>query len=235
MRIPILLIITAISFSSCEAFKPLAKSSMNSEENVKKNNESPRFLNNISLNSNRGTATTVITEPQSTDFQETNRIPVLNPGPSFNMEQVNEMQFKYAIRMDVEVERVKNIELYRYIESWWATPYRLGGSTHKGVDCSSFVQMLISSVYNLQLPRTVREQKNVSTPVSRDELREGDLVFFSTRKGISHVGVYLLSNKFVHAATSEGVMISDMNDPYWVRRYSGAGRVRQEQPLTATP
>ncbi len=132
MRIPILLIITAISFSSCEAFKPLAKSSMVPEENVRKNNESPRFLRNISLNADPETATNNISELQSSNIRETNKIPVLNIGPSFNIEQVDEMQFKYAIRMDVEVEKVKNKDLYQYIESWWATPYRLGGSTHKG-------------------------------------------------------------------------------------------------------
>jgi lipoprotein Spr len=205
------------------------------EENVRKNNESPRFLRNISLNADPKTATNNISELQSSDIRETNKIPVLNIGPSFNIEQVDEMQFKYAIRMDVEVEKVKNKDLYQYIESWWATPYRLGGSTHKGVDCSSFVQMLMSSVYNIQIPRTAREQKKLTTLVSRDELQEGDLVFFNTKGGISHVGVYLLDNKFVHAATSGGVMISDMNDPYWIRKYLSAGRILHEQRLTSTP
>jgi lipoprotein Spr len=59
------------------------------------------------------------------------------------------------------------------------------------------------------------------------ELREGDLVFFNTRKGISHVGVYLFNNKFVHASLSSGVMISDLGDSYFVKRYKGAGRVKQ--------
>jgi lipoprotein Spr len=59
-------------------------------------------------------------------------------------------------------------------------------------------------------------------------LREGDLLFYNTRGGISHVGIYLQNNKFVHAASSGGVMISDIFDPYWMKRFMGVGRVERQ-------
>lgn len=136
-------------------------------------------------------------------------------------------QFKYAIRLDVPVETIQNRPLYDLIDSWWGTPYRLGGSTQNGIDCSAFVQTLMLGVFALQLPRTAREQKESTTWIPLSDLREGDLVFFNTRGGVSHVGVYLRNNKFVHASTSGGVMISDLNETYWSRKLLGAGRVLQ--------
>jgi lipoprotein Spr len=96
--------------------------------------------------------------------------------------------------------------------------------TRRGIDCSAFVQNLAAVVYGLTLPRTAGEQKLACTPVDRKDLQEGDLVFFNTRGGVSHVGVYLHNDKFVHASTSGGVTISDLKEPYWERRMLGGGR-----------
>jgi lipoprotein Spr len=70
--------------------------------------------------------------------------------------------------------------------------------------------------------------------ISRTELKEGDLIFFNTHGGISHVGVYLQNNKFVHASTSGGVMISDIFDEYWVRRFVGVGRLKDRESVVST-
>ena len=86
-------------------------------------------------------------------------------------------------------------------------------------------------VFSLQLPRTAREQKAITTWIPMSDLREGDLVFFNTRGSVSHVGVYLHNNKFVHASTSGGVMISDLNETYWSRKLIGAGRLAGTIPL----
>lgn len=154
--------------------------------------------------------------------------------PAFNIEQGGPLQFKYAIKMNVEVERLANRDLYKFIESWWGTPYRMGGSTQKGVDCSAFTQTLMSVIYGLQIPRTAGEQKVFSAVIDEAQLREGDLVFFNTRgRGVSHVGVYLQDNKFVHAASSGGVMISSLNEAYWHKRLISAGRVVDDQTAAA--
>lgn len=146
---------------------------------------------------------------------------------SSSLELFSLSQFKYAIRLDVPVEIIQNKPLYELIDNWWGTPYRLGGTTQKGIDCSAFVQTLMIGVFAMQLPRTAREQKEASAWIPMNDLKEGDLVFFNTRGSVSHVGVYLHNNKFVHASTSGGVMISDLNETYWSRKLLGAGRVLQ--------
>ncbi len=149
--------------------------------------------------------------------------------PYFNIETGDILHFKYAIKMDIEVEKLMNTALYDFIDYWWGTPYKLGGATKKGIDCSAFTQLLLSSIYDIKIPRTAYAQKTTVQPVEPEDLREGDLIFFNTRgRGISHVGIYLHDNKFVHAASSRGVMISSLTENYWTKRYAGAGRATQD-------
>ncbi len=141
----------------------------------------------------------------------------------------NMMIDKFAASMGVDTKSVNNFSLYGFINDWLGVRYRMGGTSKKGVDCSAFVQKLYSQVFGVDLVRTSREQffscryvKNV------DELKEGDLVFFKTSgKGlVTHVGVYLQNNRFVHASSSSGVMISSLLDNYWVKRYVGGGKIQ---------
>lgn len=150
---------------------------------------------------------------------------------SFGIENANMLQLKYAIATNATVEKMTNIPLLEDIDKWWGTKYCLGGNTENCIDCSAFTQILLKDVYDITLPRTAQEQYDMAEKIELEDLKEGDLVFFHTsgkRNHISHVGVYMLNNKFVHAATSGGVMISDLNDPYWQPRYRGAGRVKPE-------
>ena len=149
-------------------------------------------------------------------------------------ENLSALQVKYAVLLSTPAEEVKNTKMFEFIDDWYGTPYRLGGTTKKGVDCSAFSQFLFASVYGLSIPRTAREQYNLTNRISRTELREGDLIFFNTHGGISHVGVYLQNNKFVHASTSGGVMISDIFDEYWARKFVGVGRLKDRVSLVST-
>ena len=139
-------------------------------------------------------------------------------------EACNAMQFKYAQLMDTEIEAISNLALFSFIEEWWNTSYRYGGTTKKGIDCSALTSLLLSTVYAIGIPRTARDQYAACDKIDRNELQEGDLVFFNTRGGISHVGVYLSNDHFVHASTSNGVTISSLNDDYYSKRFLGAGR-----------
>lgn len=146
---------------------------------------------------------------------------------SFNIERAGYLQLKYAVIIDATVEKLTNIPLLEAIDKWWGTRYCMGGSTSECIDCSAFTQILMRDVFNTDLPRTAQEQYDNSEKIDLADLQEGDLVFFHTsgqKKDITHVGVYLLNNKFVHAATSGGVMISDLNEKYWQPRFRGAGR-----------
>ena len=151
-----------------------------------------------------------------------------------NAENLSQLQVKYSVLLNTAAEEVRNTKMFEFIDDWYGTPYRLGGTTKKGVDCSAFSQFLFASVYGLTIPRTAREQYSLTNRISRTELREGDLIFFNTRGSVSHVGVYLQNNKFVHASTNGGVMISDVFDEYWARKFVGVGRVKSSESLAGS-
>ncbi len=181
---------------------------------------SPRFIENIAINSRDFS--------QGKSSGDGYYTPPKVEGAG-NVELVSPLAFKYAILLDAPVETITDVKMFEFIESWFGTRYRYGGNDRSGIDCSAFVQTFISANYNVQLPRTSASQYEFSKRIGKDDLQEGDLVFFKTmgrRRGVSHVGVYLRNNKFVHASTSLGVTINDMNDTYYYQHYAGAGRVR---------
>jgi cell wall-associated NlpC family hydrolase len=151
------------------------------------------------------------------------------------IENADYLQLKYAVILDATVERLTNLLFLQVIDKWWGTKYCLGGSTEQCIDCSAFTQTIARDVFNTELPRTSQEQYNYVESIETNELAEGDLVFFHSggkRRRVSHVGFYVMNNKFVHASTSNGVMISDLDESYWKRRYKGAGRLKKN--FTAT-
>ncbi len=128
--------------------------------------------------------------------------------------------------MGIAVSATSNVKLYQFIYDWIGTPYRLGGSSKKGVDCSGFAYQLYEKVFNTVIGNNSRNIFDMVNPVAKDELKEGDLVFFKIHsRSISHIGVYIGNNKFAHSSTSRGVMISTLDDPYWKRYYYKGGRL----------
>ena len=105
--------------------------------------------------------------------------------------------------------------------------YSYGGNDKSGIDCSAFVQKAYEEVFCTELVRTARDQFHSCRMIwDIDNLIEGDLVFFRTRgKRISHVGIYLANNFFVHASSTGGVMISSLTEAYWSKRFAGAGKI----------
>lgn len=158
--------------------------------------------------------------------QRDEELDYLQPSNGADIERADLLQLKYAILLDATVEKLTNVNLLKLIDEWYGTSYCMGGSTKNCIDCSAFTHIILQNVYNVNVPRTAQDQYKSSQHINLEELNEGDLVFFNTNGGsdMSHVGVYLLNNKFVHAATSGGVMVSDLNDSYWKPRYRGAGR-----------
>lgn len=142
------------------------------------------------------------------------------------VEKASALQSKYAQLLNTDAEQIQDIPLYQTIDDWYGTRYKYGGTTKNGIDCSAFVQTVFMSVFGITLPRTARDQYKATRRISRTELQEGDLLFFNTTGGVSHVGIYLQNNKFVHASVS-GVTISDMFEPYYVKHFISAGRVEK--------
>jgi len=158
------------------------------------------------------------------------RVTQVNTGYSNeNIEKADWLQLKYAVMLDATVELVTNMELLKKIEEWWGTRYCMGGSTKNCIDCSAFTKLVMQDIYHVTIPRTAQEQYDNCEKIEDADLREGDLVFFHTggkrSRDISHVGIYIINDKFLNASTSNGVTISDLNDPYWKSRYKGSGRV----------
>ena len=134
---------------------------------------------------------------------------------------------RYASLLNVKEKELGNENLYRFIDNWIGVPHRTGGMDKKGVDCSGFTTLLEKEVYDRDLPRTARSMAEDVKRKYEQDLQEGDLVFFDfDGQKFSHVGVYLHNNKFVHASTSKGVIISDLKDPWYYKYFSRAGSVK---------
>lgn len=119
-------------------------------------------------------------------------------------------------------------------ESYLGTPYRFGGTSRSGIDCSAFVLSVFGAAAGMNLPRVAAEQSQEGDSVERTQLKKGDLVFFSHGgRRISHVGIVEDVTpegevKFIHAATSKGVMVSSLNDNYWGPKFKFAKRIVKE-------
>lgn len=175
------------------------------------------FINDISFTPDGVAPVLVSADPGKHAIKQT--------AASALIESFSKVQFKYAMLMDVAVESVTNSSLYKFIENWYGTHYRMGGTNKRGIDCSAFSGTLLMAIYSLYAPRTAKEQYDASEHIRKENLTEGDLVFFNTKGGVSHVGVYLSNNHFVHSSASQGVIISSLDDSYYARRFIGGGRL----------
>jgi lipoprotein Spr len=153
-----------------------------------------------------------------------------------NASSIPENDFLYSYKINylnqetgLTLSKESNLLLYDTLVNWLGTPYKYAGNCDRGIDCSGFVNVLCDRVYGKKLgARNSAEIYSLINKITRDDLKEGDLVFFNTRKRrISHIGLYLGDNKFVHSSTSRGVIISDLNEEYYKRRFAGAGRLRE--------
>ncbi len=136
------------------------------------------------------------------------------------------IQSKYAQILSVDENKIGNIKLYSFIDEWYGVPYKYGGKNKSGIDCSNFTSTLYNAVYNKPLIGSSSSIFEQCKSVSKNNLEEGDFVFFKIDGDkISHIGVYLQNNKFVHATTKKGVMIDDIDEPYYKKYFYKGGRI----------
>lgn len=136
---------------------------------------------------------------------------------------------KASVRLGVDINKEDNHKLYIASAEWIGTPYRTGGDSKRGTDCSGMVMQLYKTVYNIRLARSTDGLLKESNKVSQRNLREGDLVFFTSRasrKRVAHVGIYLKNGKFIHASTSKGVIVSSLSEKYYTQYWLCGGRVK---------
>lgn len=144
-----------------------------------------------------------------------------------NRKADKELTELYSKKLGIPLDGSENEKLISEVSSWIGTPHKMGSCSKSSVDCSCFVKMVYQQVYGVTLERTSEAMlKNNCKSIARSSLREGDLVFFSTKGGKpSHVGIYLKNSYFVHTSTTRGVMISNLNEPYYQKNYLESGRV----------
>ncbi len=211
----ITLCIAATTFVSCSSSEELLHNNRTTASRTRK----PQFIDDISLGGG------------STNSIRTNTGNSKNKGGSsgttFDNTFASMLQTKYGSVLSVIPQTITNVSLYSFIDSWYGTRYRMGGNDRDGIDCSAFVQRLYQDVFCVNLVRTAFEQFNTCRMIwDTAGINEGDLVFFRAHgKRISHVGIYLANNFFVHASSSGGVMISSLKEQYWSHRFAGAGQI----------
>ena len=120
-----------------------------------------------------------------------------------------------------EIEK-RILDEYR---QWQGTRHKMGGTGSKGIDCSGFVKAVYRDVFNIDLPRTTREQVKQGKPLAFKELQPGDLVFFKPPTYARHVGIFLSQSEFVHASKNKGVTVSKIDAHYWGKYYWTARRI----------
>lgn len=122
---------------------------------------------------------------------------------------------------------LNSTKIEQIYNKWKGTPYKLGGTNKKGIDCSGFVHIIFKDEFNINLPRITKEQAKVGVKVNKKDLQSGDLVLFRLKNSANnlHVGIYHKDGRFIHASTSKGVMVSSLNDGYWKDRYWQARRI----------
>ena len=134
---------------------------------------------------------------------------------------------KYSHLLGVSKENISNEKLYTFIDEWYGVKYKYGGKSKSGIDCSGLTCIIYKEVFGKTIIGSSASIYNQCEKTSKGKLKEGDLVFFKIEsKDISHVGVYLQNNKFVHATTQAGVMIDDLYEDYYRKYFEGGGRIK---------
>lgn len=218
-----------VTLASCSTMRPINSTAPKQQNTVAQTPASAttkdvKFLDDISVDAGSPAPKTTATKASGSASTSDIDLYKNNKGA---VEKASPLQLKYAVLLNTEVEDLQDTRLLESVDEWYGTRYRMGGTSKSGIDCSAFVQAVYLSAFTTSVPRTAREQYRASRIISATELKEGDLVFFNTTGGISHVGIYLCNNKFVHASSRNGVTVSDLFDPYYLKRYIGAGRIEK--------
>lgn len=141
-------------------------------------------------------------------------------------EASKDVMTKYATLIGVS-EKELDKKLIRFVDTWYSVPYKWGGGEKSGVDCSHLVCRIYKDVYDKKIAGTAGDLEKMSDHVKESKLKQGDLVFFKIEsEKISHVGVYIANERFVHASVKKGVVISSLEDKYYKKYFYSGGRIQ---------
>ena len=166
------------------------------------------------------------TKHNKTNKKKLTKSVVKKAGVAENKPYFDNFYKEYSKKLGVELIGNEDKQLITEIAGWLTVPYKFGGKTKEGTDCSGFTTAVYKNLYKVDLYRSSEDQlKNVNL-VEKSSLKEGDLLFFKiSGDKISHVGIYIAKNKFIHASTKRGVVINDLTEEYYSKTFYKAGRV----------
>ncbi|HEY8367610.1 MAG TPA: C40 family peptidase [Bacteroidia bacterium] len=224
-----------LSFASCSIFKQSAETEYD---------QSWEFDNNPAYNSRQAEPSIAQNSKSKTkkkkDKKESKATPIPDKQVAENKTKTNENSSnnkvsKYAEKWKISIPNTANVKLLQSIDSWIGTPYKYGGRSKSGTDCSGFCLNVYNEVYNIDIERSTVEILNQSKVVKKAELQEGDFVFFKIKSSrVNHVGIYIANGYFAHASSSRGVMISSLNEEYWTKYWHAGGRILNKSKLSAS-
>jgi lipoprotein Spr len=136
----------------------------------------------------------------------------------------------YSQKLGVKLSGKEDPAFIKEITTWLGTPYLYGGNTKgKGTDCSGMIQQVYLNVYGIKLERSALNMMNNVYLIDKKDLQCGDLIFFKTiGDKVSHVALYINENKFIHASSSRGVIVNDLDESYWKKHYYACGRIKKK-------
>lgn len=153
-------------------------------------------------------------------FQRTSREPETKTS-SFDYKSYSEA-FGYELKGN------ENPDLLKTVDSWLGVPYEYGGCSKNGTDCSCLIHNIYKEVYNVELPRISEDISNKAKKINKENASAGDLFFFKISKDkVSHIGLHISRGYFVHASSSNGVMINHIDEKYYRNAFSFAGRIKK--------
>ncbi len=153
---------------------------------------------------------------------------VKTPSKPQNNDKLSTGEKALEEKLGLSSKDIRHDKLYSFVSDWYATPYKYGGCKKDGVDCSCFASILYSTVFNTTLNRTAGDMFKACEQIGPEDAKQGDLFFFKINGNqISHVGVCLKRNLFVHASTSKGVIINSIEEAYYKKYFFCAGRVKK--------
>lgn len=146
-----------------------------------------------------------------------------NPKPIDSQKEIH----KYEEQLGISLPETSNIAFIKSIVPWLGSPYKYGGNSINGTDCSGFVSSIYSSFYKIELDRTSLLIYQNARKINKSQVKEGDLVFFKTDgKKVSHVGMVITPNQFIHASSKKGVVVNSLNEAYYSKSFISFGSYR---------
>ncbi|MCU0343883.1 MAG: C40 family peptidase [Ignavibacterium sp.] len=225
ISLSIIIIIVIISLIGCSgSSSSLRYNSSKDNEKSEQNTETRYASQNNSIDD-----TTIVFDEEIPEYQDPSDLP--EDDSKIDLTELMKNLDQKSSGSDTEAlisskRELMLMEIIKYMD----TPYKFGGNSLNGIDCSAFTQNVYQSAWMLSLNRSAREQYQQGIVIDhRSELEFGDLVFFNTRKRVKpgHVGIFIGDNLFVHASSKSGVTISSLDHDYYNKRYMGARRIEE--------